>query len=406
VRAFFELHRRAILLSLAAGGLIIVVGLGALLLKSGSSGGQQKTGISTEGDGQALSHGLCQGTDKPKLGTSPMKPEDFSFVIPYGLMVDGHVTPIDHQYFAPIDYQSPLDAYEVYAMADSTITEIQPRNFSTGAKKVEYRFVFTLSCKLFYYYDLVTSLSPRIQAEFDKNGGRDLNISVKEGELIGRIGGQTLDFAVWDMDVVLPGLLDRENYDSLEPWKVHTADPLLYYTDELRSFILSRYVRTAEPISGKIDFDIDGKLIGNWFAVGTNGYAGPSGRGGENYWVGHLAIAPNHWDPTKFMVSFGDFGGKEAQFAIKGNSPDPSQIGLPSGLVKYDLVNFSYDKSDGTMWDGKTLIKGPLLREQSFILGCFLAELVENRQLKAESFPGQSCSSVSGFSSLAKTYER
>ena len=29
------------------------------------------------------------------------------------------------------------------------------------------------------------------------------------------------------------------------------------------------YVRTAEPISGKIDYDLDGKLIGNWFVAGS-----------------------------------------------------------------------------------------------------------------------------------------
>lgn len=405
MRAFFELHRRAILLSLGASTLLLITGLGAIFLsKSG-----YKAGVSAEQDGKALSHGVCEGTDKPKLGRSPMDPEDFSIIIPYGLMVGAHVTPIDHQYFSPAEYNSALDSYEVYAMADSRITHIQARNFSTGTKKVEYRFVFSLSCKLFYYYDLVTSLEGNVKTQYEAKGGRDLDIAVKEGELIGRIGAQTLDFAVWDMDLVLPGFIERESYDSIEPWKVHTADPLLYYTDELKSFILSRYVRTAEPISGKIDHDIDGKLIGSWFQSGTNGYpgpGGPSGPDGVSYWAGHLAIAPNHWDPTKFIVSLGDFGGKEAQYAIKGSTPDPSQVGIETGLVKYDLVNFSYSQSDGSMWDGMSLTKGPILREQSFVVGCFLAQLVEIRLLKAEAFPGQSCQAVTGFSSLAKTYER
>ena len=53
-----------------------------------------------------------------------------------------------------------------------------------------------------------------------------------------------------------------------EIWKIHTADPLNYYTTELKG---KRFQNTFEqqPISGKIDYDIDGKLVGNWFQEGT-----------------------------------------------------------------------------------------------------------------------------------------
>src|SRR3989344_143413 len=83
-------------------------------------------------EGKALSNNQCKGEGVPhKLSISPMKPEEFSIVVPYGLMVGGHVTPIDHQYFSPKDYKSKPDAYEVRAMADSTIVDIttRPRPF-------------------------------------------------------------------------------------------------------------------------------------------------------------------------------------------------------------------------------------------------------------------------------------
>src|SRR3990172_7617510 len=185
--------------------------------------------------GKLLSNDNCTGEDKPKLTALPMKYDDFKMIIPYGLVIGGHVTPIDHQYFSPTVFQSPRDKYGVYAMANSKIVDIGER---TNAKGTEYRLVFSLSCKLFYYYDLVTSLTPELKKVYEDNKvarqKSAINISVKAGELIGRIGGQTLDFAVWDTDIKLTGFVVPEHYAG-EAWKIHTADPLNYYTDELKA---------------------------------------------------------------------------------------------------------------------------------------------------------------------------
>ncbi|MBI2325056.1 MAG: hypothetical protein HYU87_08880, partial [Chloroflexi bacterium] len=61
------------------------------------------------------------------------------------------------------------------------------------------------------------------------------------------------------------------------------------------------------------------------------------------YWRGHLAIAPNLYDPTYTIVSLGDFGGTEAQYAIRGNGPDPGAVSVGTGLVRYDLVSWEYE---------------------------------------------------------------
>lgn len=410
IKNFIIYHQKVLALSLLGAGLIVASGLGAILASGQGKGNQNplreiiKTNQSG-GDRSDLSNGKCQGDGKPKLGRSPMDPEDFSMIIPYGLVVGGHVTPIDHQYFSPADYNSPLDSYPVYAMADAKLVEVQPRTFATGVKKVEYRMVFALSCKLYYYYDLVTSLTGRVKEAYEANG-RDINLDVKEGEQIGFIGAQTLDFAVWDMDVTLTGFVNPASYNSLEPWKIHTVDPLPYYTDDLKKFILTRYVRTAEPISGKIDYDIDGRLIGNWFAVGTNGYGGSTGGGGEGYWRGHLSIAPNHWDPTAFIISLGDFSGKEAQFAVRGNTPKPEDVSVDSGVVKFELVTFSYTKADGSAWDHQSLIKGPRLKTNNQVEGCLLVQMQADRKLQAESFPKKPCREVMAFTASSKIYER
>lgn len=394
------------------GAIFILVLLPIFQGQKNLNGTLQKIGIDsdksksqeTSGDpdkmGNSLSNNQCQGTEKRKLGTLPMNYGDFSMIIPYGLVVGDHVTPIDHQYFSPIIFHSPRDSYEVRAMADATIVSIEPR---VKPEYTEYRLIFSISCKLFYYYDLVTSLAADIQKEFQSHG-RDVKVPVKEGQVIGKIGGQTLDFAVWDMDVTLKGFVNPKSYEE-ERWKIHTVDPLDYYTDDLKKQALSKYIRTAPPVSGKIDYDIDGKLIGNWFKEGTNGYQGTKRQAVQNYSQTHLAVVPNHLDPSIYMASFGNFAGQFKQFVIKEASPDPKEVGVSSGLVKYGLAEFEFIKEDGSHWDGMSFAKNIKIKATN-AAGCVLYQLIQEQKLKMEAFPGVSCGSVSGFGTQASIYTR
>lgn len=347
--------------------------------------------------GKKLSSNQCSGEGVPyKLSVSPMRADDFSYIEPYGLMIGGHVTPIDHQYFSPTIFHSPKDTYEVYAMADSKLVSIE--NHPTRN-----RLIFSVSCTLFYYYDLLTSLEPGIS---DKN----LPINVKAGQLIGHIGGQTLDFAVWDTTKPLKGFIVPEHYTA-EGWKLYTADPLDYYTDELKAQILSKYVRNVEPVSGKIDYDIDGKIIGNWFEQGKNGFAGESTDPRTEYWKGHLSIVPNAYDPSAFIISVGYLADNEGspsnQFSILRSAPDPSKIGIESGLVKYELRRWDDLKENGERWDHMSFAKNiKLVNEHSPVEGCVLVQLIEIRKLKFETFLRQSCGGVNGFSPNSRIYER
>ena len=394
-----------IILVLAAGGFV--------MFKEKNKDGDAKENTPTDGqtnqaantseisdDALRISNGKCKGTEKRKLGTLPMRYEDFAMILPYGLTIGGHVTPIDHQYFSPTVFNSPRDTYPVYVMADATIVDISPR---TNEKGTEYRFVFSISCKLFYYYDLVTSLAPDIKAEWDKKQ-RDVNIPVKAGQEVGKIGGQTLDFAVWDMDVNLSGYAVPEHYEG-EAWKIHTADPLNYYTDELKGKVLSKYAREAEPRSGKIDYDIDGKLIGNWFREGTGGYV-QDGKSHE-YWKGHLSIIPDAYDPTSIVVSMGDFGGTEKQFGVKGNTPDPGVTDDKTGRIKYELIQKDWVDASGKQWDRMSIVKGIKSKNhEDRVEGTVLIQMTENRKLKFEAFPGKTASQVSGFTPNAIIFER
>lgn len=398
-------------------GLLIYSKVSKSVNYSGQTGHDKKIGIKeTDSEaikaGKKLSGGHCEGEGvNAKLSKPAMRDEDFTMLIPYGLMVGDHVTPIDHQYLSPVDYNSPVNAYEVYAMADGHITSIGTRK-NTNQPATEYRMVFTQTCTFQYYYDLVTGLEPKLKAAFEESSkgnsysGGEFNYEVKAGQLIGYIGGRTLDFAVWDTTKPLKGFVAPEHYDA-ESWKLYTADPLDYYTDELKAFMLKKYIRTAEPISGKIDYDQDGKLIGNWFKEGTD-YGGQIGatQHGPGGHVGHLAITPEHIDPTIFIVSIGDFNGQPKQFAVKGNAPWPGDVTVAAGIVKYELVQLNYVKPGGGHWDRKGFVQGAKAQGGSIVQGVALVQMLEDRKIKFEAFPGKTAAQVSGFTSAAKIYTR
>ena len=361
--------------------------------------------------GGEISGGNCSGTGPVTLSVSPMKAEDISSIIPYGWMTGPHVTPIDHQYFAPANWDSPRDAYEVRALADGHITQVQHRTsdyvvFRHGRKTDEYRIIIAYTCTFLSYFDLITSLAPEIQSQVGTKQNASVNIPIKAGQVIGRIGGQTLDFAVWDTTKTLPGFLVPGHYRG-EPWKIHTADPLDYATAELKTFMINNNPRKAQPVSGKVDYDIDGTLAGNWFLKGQGGYTGES-QNNIDGWKGQFAFAPNNYDPTLWEISSGAWGENAGQFAISSSAPKPDSISVANGLVKYDLYQVQL-LSDGKPIDNERTISGKqtiTAKAGGQSMGCMLVQLTTQREMKAEGFPGQSCANLSGFTQKAKIYER
>lgn len=405
--------------------LLVIIAIVLMVLSAHKSKPNEPTNKSTESTnkqaiqaGKRLSNNKCEGEGPVTLTHPPMNADDFAFIIPYGLMVDSHVTPIDHQYFSPAVFHSPPDTYPVYAMADGTITEISHRAKGVGYDRPsnDYRFVFSHTCTLLTYYDLVTSLAPDMKAEFNKkakvqgtNSFANLNIEVKAGQLVGYIGGQTLDFAVWDTTKPLSGFVSSKLYEG-EPWKIYTADPLDYYSEELKKLAISKYLRSTPPASGKIDYDIDGRLVGNWFQENTNGYAGDRDQPDGKYWRGHLALAPDHIDPAQFIASFGTFRdpGDGEQFMIDPGSANPAEVSTESGLIKYQLFTYSYSKTDGTDWNRMTHALDPKMIKNTHepTAGCLLLQLIDARKLKAEPFPNANCAKINEFSDKAIHYIR
>ncbi len=142
--------------------------------------------------------------------------------------------------------------------------------------------------------------------------------------------------------------------------------------------------------NGQGSYDIDGKLIGNWFLEGTNGYAGPTDTSAQfTYWKGHLAVFYNFIEPSQVDMSFGDWDGKPLQFTVK-SGPDPNTVGVEDGLVKYELAPYpsnhapNYSAPDGVV----------------------LYQLLEDRKLKVQTFSNMRVEQVGGFTEDALIYVR
>ncbi len=357
--------------------------------------GQESGGGLNESESYSSPTRGCAGDGTTTL-SSPMKMEDVGIVIPMGLVVGGHVTPIDHMYFQPTVFQSEPDTYDVYADADGIITSIgvEPENPDNKYKKI--RIIIMHTCDFYSIYNLLTSLSPDIigvTGEMSYGKYWSGSINVKKGQLIGKIGGQTLDLSVNYDKVVLQGFVVPEHYAG-EPWKIHTVDPFDYFEEPSRSWLVEKNIRTALPLGGKIDYDIDGRLVGNWFVEGSGGY--PASYV-PDVWKNHLSFVYDHVDPAHVIVSIGNYGGDAKQAAVKGNSPDPKDVSVSTGPVKYELVGIDYVLEDGQSWDRMSVAKNLRVSDSGMVEGTVLVQMTSDRKIKFEVFPGKTAGEVSGF---------
>ncbi|MEK6899565.1 MAG: hypothetical protein AABX05_00420, partial [Nanoarchaeota archaeon] len=113
---------------------------------------------------QQASESLCEGTGVVTFTSPPMRIEDIEIIEPIGLMIGGHVTPIDHGYYYAKSWQSDRnDAstfVEVFAPAAGVIKELNsmPAEFATSSFG-DYRFEIMHTCSFKTIYIHVNQLS-------------------------------------------------------------------------------------------------------------------------------------------------------------------------------------------------------------------------------------------------------
>ena len=350
----------------------------------------------------------CVGKGPVTFTSPPMKIENIGMIEPIGLMIGGHVTPTDHGYYTSITWlpgESREDVskfVDVIAPASGIVTSVQsmPSEYSSSSIG-DYRIVVHHTCTFYTIYIHVNQLSEKLQTIAD--AGK--TVQVEAGEVIGRAPG--FDFSVHNDEITLPGFIVPEHYDA-ESWKIHTSDMFDYFLEPIRTQLLDKNVRQKEPRGGRIDYDIDGRVAGNWFEENTNGYFGKEEyQRSIGYWSTHLAFAYDGLDPSLIIVSMGDFDGEAQQYAVKGNKPDHKDVSAQTGLVKYELVPWQYLTENGNEWDRVSFAKiTGSKRYDEQVKGAVLVQMLGDRKIKFEAFPGKTASQLVEFTSNAKVYER
>jgi hypothetical protein len=361
----------------------------------------------------------CVGQGQGTITASPIALSDLLYIQPTGLEIGGHVTPIDHGYFyiKGASARPPTQA-PVYSPFDGIITSVSlsVRQGGSGpnqpASYNDYALSVAATCNFRVRFSNMVKFSGGLAekvGQLANNQMKNPQYTVKAGELIGYTGlptAQGIDVWVEDDHSTLTGFINPAQYTAAESWKVHSVDLFDHTIEPLKTQLLALTLRDASPHWGKIDYDIDGKLIGTWFERGTGGYGGGM-HGGEGYWKGHLSIVPDGNDPGWTDISFGSYQGQPQQFAVIGNTPDPAKVDLSTGLIKYQIGQIMhYSATTGEAWTGQTYVPHIRTKAGSGVMGTVLMQMTDKRTLKMEAFPGKTASQVSGFDATAKTYER
>ena len=332
----------------------------------------------------------------------PIPENEIKWIIPLGNVNNPeHPIPTDHMYYLGIRGENfPWGArpgpHEVRAPADGFINWI---NWTTGYSHDlgksfdDFMVVIIHSNNLISVLGHVYDIDNRILEEAMRQGlrkGKDYGdymhvwIPVRAGQTIGRATGG--DFGAYDKTIVLTNLIHPERYKPYA-FFLHTVNPLDYYEENLREFLYQKCWRVGEPRGGKIDYDIPGRLIGNWFLKPWK----------EEYVMrgyGMLSFAPSVYDSSKIRIGFGrGFGVPDNLMFTYENveGPDPATVTVQSGPVVYYLSNPVWREVSGK-WTWVT------------VKLTILVQMVSDEEIKVEWFEGHV--ENPSFTSKAKHYTR
>ena len=80
-------------------------------------------------------------------------------------------------------------------------------------------------------------------------------------------------------------------------------------------------------------------------------------------------------------------------------------MNVETGIVEYELVDYDYYVGD-EQWDRINHEKPITCKNDDYFQGVVLFQLIEDRQLKVEIFPGKTADEVNGFTENYKIYGR
>ena len=332
-----------------------------LLPSCGGGGGNGGSG----GGGNGLPPG--PGT----FTVSPIEVAAITNLEPLGAMnPPGHTIPTDHVYLyyipiniGPVATADPWPVLPVHAPGSGKVSWM----ISSSGPNTDSKVMVDMTGDFSYSLDHVV-LDPGIQ----------VGSTVSAGQRIGQTGPYSgaVDLGVVYRAVTLPGFVNPARYEGQT---LHTDSPYKYFTEPLRSQLYALVRRNAADKDGKIDYDVRGRLIGNWFheSVAVADSMGPAG------WPKQLAFCPDSNNPTQMRVTIGGYCGLLGKWRPSPGDPDPAQVRVASGKVAYRLLYLGDNSRAGLM----------------------LVQLLDDTRMKVQVFPGSSAND-GDFTASALIYTR
>jgi hypothetical protein len=305
-------------------------------------------------------------TEPAVLTVCPVAIDKITDLEPLGAMQPaGHTIPTDHVYFytrwtygeQPV-YPAPV--LPVFAPGDGTVTWI----LRGQGREDDAKIMIQMNRKVYYYLDHVVLDSAIV-----------VGTKVTAGNVIGISNGLAVDLGIVNEGISLPGFVRPERYG----WQtLHTDSPYKYFSEPLRAQLYSLVRRNAPDKDGRIDYDIRGALIGNWFHESVP----PSESMMPPAWPKHLAFCPDSNEPTEMRISIGGTISSPGEFKPSPTDPPFDRVTPATGRVVYHLnyTEFGY-------------------------FGLMLVQLTDDTHLIVEVFP-DSHDDDTPFSDNARVYSR
>jgi len=289
----------------------------------------------------------------------PLEDDAYDSIVPLGnLNPPSHTFPTDHIYFVLKD-----GTHDVVAPANGAIICIWNKT-REGETYQDYFLLIRHTPTIYSTLDHIVGLADWILEKAGKiTGFTQVNIPVEAGQVVGRAEKQPerawFDWGAMDYDVTL-NFIHPETYGY--EVSVHAVCPLDYLEESLREEAYQKVNRVGEPRSGKIDYDLPGRLSGNWFLEGSQ-------PGVWNYST-QLALVYYVYNASQMVVSVG--GDVLAPLPIgvfNATGPDFTEVSIESGKVIYHLVG----------------IYPETVRDKDYTL---VVQVVGDERIKVEAFEG------------------
>ncbi len=320
-------------------------------------------------------------------------------------MGEPNVLPKDHGGFAlAAPYVFPASV-PVLAVADGVIIRASSGTRAVppipdapealwGREYDDHLLILKVSESVTVNYAHVTTFHPTLAAELrdlpKDEVGHEVAVVVQGGDTLGFVGPHgAMDFSVTDLSLEL-NLLNPSLYPTNQLFAAHVFD---YFQDPVLSQILEITPRQLPPRGGKVDYDEEGRIVGNWFLEGTTSYT---------QWSRQLAIVYDHIWGERITIADGspmrdvpgiEGPGRPDVWWVKGNAPLPEDIGVDDGIVKYTLI---YGRDLHTTGDFTPDLKP--------VQGVMLVQMIDTGRIRVEVFKGATTADT--FTSAAKVYVR